>query len=109
MRPDIAFGADLIAGFPTETDAVFENTLKLVDEGGLAFLHVFPFSPRTGTPGRAHAPVTAAWSRLGRQTLRAAAIAALARHLRRQVGRAVHGLVEQRGPGPGGGFHRDRL
>lgn len=50
LRPDAAFGADLIAGFPTETDAMFENTLRLVDEAGLSMLHVFPFSPRKGTP-----------------------------------------------------------
>ena len=50
VRPDTAFGADLIAGFPTETEAMFENTLSLVEEAGLAFLHVFPFSPRPGTP-----------------------------------------------------------
>jgi len=50
LRPDIVFGADFIAGFPTETDAMFENTLRLVDECGLTWLHVFPFSPRPGTP-----------------------------------------------------------
>jgi len=49
-RPEAAFGADLIAGFPTESDAMFENSLKLVDDAGLSFLHVFPFSPRPGTP-----------------------------------------------------------
>ena len=50
MRPDIVFGADLIAGFPTETDEMFENTLRMVEEAGLTYLHVFPFSPRPGTP-----------------------------------------------------------
>jgi threonylcarbamoyladenosine tRNA methylthiotransferase MtaB len=50
LRPGAAFGADLIAGFPTETEEMFENTLKLVDEAGLSMLHVFPFSPRKGTP-----------------------------------------------------------
>ncbi|HEY8255078.1 MAG TPA: tRNA (N(6)-L-threonylcarbamoyladenosine(37)-C(2))-methylthiotransferase MtaB [Rhizomicrobium sp.] len=49
-RPEAAFGADLIAGFPTESEAMFENSLKLVDDAGLSFLHVFPFSPRAGTP-----------------------------------------------------------
>jgi len=49
-RPDAGFGADLIAGFPTETDAMFDNSLKLVDDAGLSLLHVFPFSPRKGTP-----------------------------------------------------------
>jgi threonylcarbamoyladenosine tRNA methylthiotransferase MtaB len=50
LRPDSAFGADLIAGFPTETEAMFENTMKLVDDAGLSYLHIFPFSPRNGTP-----------------------------------------------------------
>ncbi len=50
LRPDVAFGADLIAGFPTETDAMFENSLRLVDDAGLSTLHVFAYSPRTGTP-----------------------------------------------------------
>jgi threonylcarbamoyladenosine tRNA methylthiotransferase MtaB len=50
LRPDIVFGADIIAGFPTETDEMFENTLKIVDECDLTFLHVFPYSERDGTP-----------------------------------------------------------
>lgn len=50
LRPDIVFGADIIAGFPTETEAMFENSLKIVEECGLTYLHVFPFSPRPGTP-----------------------------------------------------------
>jgi threonylcarbamoyladenosine tRNA methylthiotransferase MtaB len=50
VRPDTAFGADIIAGFPTETEEMFENTLALVEEAGLAFVHSFPFSPRPGTP-----------------------------------------------------------
>ncbi|MDX1580460.1 MAG: tRNA (N(6)-L-threonylcarbamoyladenosine(37)-C(2))-methylthiotransferase MtaB, partial [Alphaproteobacteria bacterium] len=50
LRPDAVFGADLIAGFPTETEEMFENTLRLVDEAELTFLHVFPFSARPGTP-----------------------------------------------------------
>ena len=50
LRPEAAFGADLIAGFPTESEAMFANTLGLVDEAGLTYLHVFPFSPRPGTP-----------------------------------------------------------
>ncbi len=49
-RKDIVFGADIIAGFPTETDGMFENSLRIIDECGLTFLHVFPFSPRPGTP-----------------------------------------------------------
>ena len=54
-RPEVVFGADIIAGFPTETEAMFENTLRLVEECGLTWLHVFPFSPRAGNAGRADA------------------------------------------------------
>src|SRR4029079_19039434 len=50
VRPDTAFGADLIAGFPTETDEMFANTLSVVDDCNLTYFHVFPFSPRAGTP-----------------------------------------------------------
>jgi len=50
VRPEAAFAADLIAGFPTESEAMFQNSLRLVDDAGLSRLHVFPFSPRTGTP-----------------------------------------------------------
>ena len=50
LRPDIAFGADIIAGFPTETEEMFLRSQDLVEECGLTFLHVFPYSPRPGTP-----------------------------------------------------------
>jgi threonylcarbamoyladenosine tRNA methylthiotransferase MtaB len=50
LRPGFAFGADLIAGFPTETEEMFARSLEIIEECGLAFLHVFPFSPRQGTP-----------------------------------------------------------
>src|SRR3546814_14421998 len=57
VRPDVAFGADLIAGFPTETEAMFDDTLSLVEEAGLSFLHVFPYSARPGTPAARMPPV----------------------------------------------------
>jgi threonylcarbamoyladenosine tRNA methylthiotransferase MtaB len=96
-RPDVAFGADLIAGFPTETEAMFENTLRLVEEAQLSFLHVFPFSPRPGTPAARmpQLPRQVVKDRAAR--LRAAGEAALARHLERQVGRTLSGLVERPG------------
>jgi threonylcarbamoyladenosine tRNA methylthiotransferase MtaB len=97
VRPDTAFGADLIAGFPTETEAMFENTLKLVEEAGLAFLHVFPFSPRPGTPAARIPPVKGDVVKARAARLRAAGDAALARHLERQVGRTLAGLVERPG------------
>jgi threonylcarbamoyladenosine tRNA methylthiotransferase MtaB len=97
VRPDTAFGADLIAGFPTETDAMFENTLSLVEEAGLAFLHVFPFSARPGTPAARMPKVEGAVVKARAGRLRAAGEAALVRHLDRQAGRTVLGLVERAG------------
>ncbi|WP_297692285.1 tRNA (N(6)-L-threonylcarbamoyladenosine(37)-C(2))-methylthiotransferase MtaB [Phenylobacterium sp.] len=96
-RPDVAFGADLIAGFPTETAAMFENTLSLVEAAGLSFLHVFPFSPRPGTPAARMPQLPRAVVKARAARLRGAGEAALARHLARQVGRTVLGLVERPG------------
>ena len=97
VRPDTAFGADLIAGFPTETEAMFENTLRLVDEAGLAFLHVFPYSLRPGTPAARMPPVAREVVKARAARLRAAGETALARHLDRKVGRTLQGLVERPG------------
>ena len=97
VRPDTAFGADLIAGFPTETEEMFENTLRLVEEGQLSFLHVFPFSPRPGTPAARMPQLQRPVIKERAARLRAAGEAALARHLERQVGRTITGLVERSG------------
>ena len=97
VRPDVAFGADLIAGFPTETDEMFENTLSLVEEAGLSFLHVFPYSPRPGTLAARMPAVAKPVVKARAARLRAAGEAALARHLDRQVGRTLTGLVEREG------------
>jgi threonylcarbamoyladenosine tRNA methylthiotransferase MtaB len=97
VRPDTAFGADLIAGFPTETDEMFDNTLALVDEGGLSYLHVFPFSPRPGTPAAKMPAVHGRTVKDRALRLRAKGDEALARHLQRKVGVAVRGLVERPG------------
>ena len=97
VRPDTAFGADLIAGFPTETEAMFENTLALVDDARLAFLHVFPFSPRPGTPAARMPAVARDVVKARAARLRAAGEAALVRHLHRQIGRTLSGLVERPG------------
>ena len=97
VRPDTAFGADLIAGFPTETDEAFENTLALVADADLAFLHVFPYSPRPGTPAARMPQVARAAVKQRAARLRAAGVTALCRHLDRQVGRTVAALVERRG------------
>ena len=85
-RPEAAFGADLIAGFPTETEEMFENTLKLVDDAGLSTLHVFPFSARKGTPAARMPglPRAVAKERAGR--LRAKGIEAQAKRLATLVG-----------------------
>jgi len=96
-RPDTAFGADFIAGFPTETDAAFENTLGFVEAADLAYLHVFPFSPRPGTPAARMPQVARDVVKDRASRLRAAGDAALARHLGRKVGRDVVALVEQPG------------
>ena len=99
VRPDIAFGADLIAGFPTETEAMFENSLSLVEEAGLSFLHVFPFSPRPGTPAARMPQLDRGTVKARAERLRRAGEAALVRHLDRQVGRTVAALVERDGLG----------
>ncbi|MGI9168725.1 MAG: MiaB/RimO family radical SAM methylthiotransferase, partial [Caulobacteraceae bacterium] len=96
-RPDIALGADFIAGFPTESEAAFENTLAFVEEAGLAFLHVFPYSPRPATPAARMPQVPGALVKDRAARLRAAGDAALRRHLDRQVGRIVRALVERPG------------
>ncbi len=97
VRPDVAFGADLIAGFPTESEAAFENTLGLVDACGLAYLHVFPFSPRPGTPAARMPQVARSVVKDRARRLRAKAADALEGHLARQVGRTVSALVEREG------------
>jgi len=97
VRPDVAFGCDLIAGFPTETEAMFDNTLALVEEASLSFLHVFPFSPRPGTPAARMPPVDRRIVKERAGRLRAAGDAALSRHLDRAVGRTVQALVERPG------------
>ena len=96
-RPQMAFGADFIAGFPTESEAAFENTLSLVEEAGLSFLHVFPYSPRPGTPAARMPAVAGAVVKERAARLRAAGDAALTRHLDRQVGRRIAALVERPG------------
>jgi threonylcarbamoyladenosine tRNA methylthiotransferase MtaB len=93
-RPEMVFGADLIAGFPTETDAMFENSLRLVDECGLTFLHVFPFSPRPGTPAARMPQVDRGVVKRRAAQLRAKGAARLAAFLGAQVGTRQPILVE---------------
>jgi threonylcarbamoyladenosine tRNA methylthiotransferase MtaB len=99
VRPDAAFGADLIAGFPTETEEMFQNTLRLVDDAGFAYLHVFPFSARNGTPAARmpQVPRPAAKARAAMLRLKGAAV--LASRLRSLVGTEQTILVEKPGMG----------
>jgi threonylcarbamoyladenosine tRNA methylthiotransferase MtaB len=98
LRPDVTFGADLIAGFPTETDDQFANTLALVDECGLAFLHVFPYSVRRDTPA-GRMPQVPDDVKKGRVAqLRAKGEGALAAHLMARAGSQDRILVERIGP-----------
>ena len=98
-RPDAVFGADIIAGFPTETEAMFENTLSIVDEAGLTFLHVFPFSARQGTPAAKMPPVDGAIIKERARRLREKGATALRSYLDAQVGRQAKVLMETNGLG----------
>ena len=94
LRPDMTFGADIIAGFPTETEAMFENSLRLVDECHLTWLHVFPYSPRPGTPAARMPQVAGPEIRARAARLRAAGDSAVAAHLKDQVGQTHRVLTE---------------
>ncbi|WP_420430468.1 tRNA (N(6)-L-threonylcarbamoyladenosine(37)-C(2))-methylthiotransferase MtaB [Hyphobacterium sp.] len=96
-RPDIALGADLIAGFPTETEAMFDDTLDLVDACDLAYLHVFPFSARPGTPAARMPQLDRSLVKARAARLREKAGEALDRHLDGMAGTIQHGLVEKPG------------
>ena len=98
-RPELAFGADLITGFPTETDAQFDDTLDLVDEAGLSFLHVFPYSPRPGTPAAKMPQVDPQVRKARAAALRAKGEAALTWLFERLVGGEHEVLVERGGRG----------
>jgi threonylcarbamoyladenosine tRNA methylthiotransferase MtaB len=108
-RPDVALGADLIAGFPTESEAMFENTLAAVADMGLTFLHVFPFSARPGTPAARMPQVPGDIRRERAAKLRAAGDAALAAFLDSQVGTLAEVLVETGDEGHTPHYARVRL
>jgi threonylcarbamoyladenosine tRNA methylthiotransferase MtaB len=94
-RPGVVFGADLIAGFPTETDEMFDNTLKAVDEMGLTYLHVFPYSARPDTPAGKMPGVHNTTITERARYLRKAGDLALCKYLKSKMGEAVEVLVEQ--------------
>ena len=94
LRPDMVFGADIIAGFPTETEEMFAQSLRLIDECGLTFLHVFPFSARKGTPAARMPMVNGAAIKDRAARLRAAGDQALVQHLTFQLGATHRVLME---------------
>ena len=98
-RPDVVFGADLIAGFPTETEAMFQQSLNLIDECGLTWLHVFPYSTRPGTPAALMPQVPGKIRRERAAQLRQAGEAAATRFLDGLVGATATVLVEQNSTG----------
>jgi len=95
LRPDISLGADLIAGFPTEDETMFENTLRLVEECGLDFVHVFPFSPRPMTPAAKMPQLDKSVVKERAARLRAVADQRFASHLNCMVGKVADVLVER--------------
>jgi len=94
LRPDMTFGADIIAGFPTETNPHFENSLRLVDECDLTWLHVFPYSPREGTPAARMPQVNGKLIKSRAAALRAAGERQVQKHLTAQIGKTHNILME---------------
>jgi threonylcarbamoyladenosine tRNA methylthiotransferase MtaB len=109
IRPDIALGADIIAGFPTETESAFENSVRLVEDCNLAFLHVFPYSPRPGTPAARMPQLEKALIKERAARLREVGERALSRHLDTHVGAVRDVLVEQENDGRLSDFSRVAL
>jgi threonylcarbamoyladenosine tRNA methylthiotransferase MtaB len=99
LRPDVVFGADLIAGFPTETEAMFEHTLSLIEDCGLTWLHVFPYSSRPGTPAARMPQVPLSLRKERAARLRAAGGRAVDRFLTSRIGSTASVLVEKEGLG----------
>src|SRR5690606_32694816 len=104
IRPEIIFGADIIAGFPTETEEMFENSIRIVEECGLTHLHVFPFSPREGTPAARMPQVKREVVKERAARLRAAGEAAYRKHLDSLAGTHQSILIERDGLGRTEGF-----
>ncbi len=94
LRPDMTYGADIIAGFPTETETMFENSLKLVSDCDLTWLHVFPYSPRNGTPAARMPAVNGKVIKERAARLRSAGEAQVSAHLAAQIGKTHHILME---------------
>lgn len=95
LRPDIVFGADLIAGFPTETDNMFQKSLALIEDCGLTWLHVFPYSERSGTPAANMPPVDKTLRKARAASLRNAGARAVQRYLESRIGQIEEVLIEK--------------
>ncbi|MCA1437805.1 tRNA (N(6)-L-threonylcarbamoyladenosine(37)-C(2))-methylthiotransferase MtaB [Bradyrhizobium sp. BRP20] len=99
LRPDVVFGADIIAGFPTEAEYMFSRSLDLVEQCGLTFLHVFPYSPRPGTPAARMPQVAGPVIKERAKRLRAVGEAALQQRLQAEIGAMRDVLIESEGQG----------
>src|SRR5690606_3288953 len=99
LRADMVFGADIIAGFPTETEAMFDNTLRIVAEADLTYLHVFPYSPREGTPAARMPQVDKKTAKRRAEILRQAGNLQFSKLCADRVGRTENVLVERGGLG----------
>jgi len=99
IRPDMVFGCDLIAGFPTESEAQFANTQRLIDECGLTYLHVFPFSPREGTPAARMPQLDRSLVKDRARILREQGAARVSEHLKSKIGSSANVLMERGGVG----------
>jgi threonylcarbamoyladenosine tRNA methylthiotransferase MtaB len=104
IRPEITFGADLIAGFPTENDQMFENSLKLIEEADLIFTHIFPYSPRLGTPASKMKQLDRKIIKERTKILRQAGEKQLEKYLANQVGKKFEILLEKNNRGKTSNF-----
>jgi threonylcarbamoyladenosine tRNA methylthiotransferase MtaB len=108
-RPEVVFGADIIAGFPTETDEMFANTLKVIDEANLTWLHIFPYSERDGTPAARMPQVAKAIRKERASLLRQRGLEMVKAHYRMQVGKVHEVIVEQNNMGRSQDFSQVKL
>ena len=104
IRPEITFGCDIIAGFPTETDEMFLNSVKLIEEVGIIFTHIFPYSKRDGTPAAKMPQVNGKIIKERAKILREAGLKELQKFLKTQVGKSTKVIIEKDGIGKSENF-----
>jgi threonylcarbamoyladenosine tRNA methylthiotransferase MtaB len=104
IRPEMTFGADIIAGFPTETDEMFLNSLNLIKEAGIIFTHIFPYSKREGTPAAKMPQVNGKIIKERARALREAGQEQLQKYLKTQIGKKIKVLIEKDGIGKAENF-----